>query len=102
MDLAQEILSEVRESDPFSLEADDFHPGKLSGQWGIEEVSYHLILLVEEGFLARHELHNGILNENGKNGEGDGGLRLTWKGHDLLEELTEEMTYLNGGGLGAG
>ena len=93
MDLVQEILSEVKDSDPFSPEADDFHPGRLPGHWGIEEVSYHLILLVEEGFLARHRLHKGTQNQNGREQE-NSGIRLTWRGHDLLEELTEESMFL--------
>jgi len=99
MDLTREILSEVKDSDPFSPEADDFHPGRLPGQWGIEEVSYHLILLVEEGFLARHRLHRGTQTGMGSEQE-DTGIRLTWKGHDLLEELTEESMFLNSHDLG--
>lgn len=91
MDLTQEILSELKDSNPFSPEATDFHPGRLPGHWDIERVSYHLVLLVEEGFLARHSLHRGT--QNGSREEEDAGLRLTWKGHDLLEKLTEESTF---------
>lgn len=93
MDLTREILLEVKDSNPFSPEADDFHPGKIAGQWKIEVVSYHLILLVEEGFLARHQLHQGTQNGKGRAAK-DAGLRLTWKGHDLLEELIDESTFL--------
>ncbi len=31
MDLVQEILSEVRDSDPFALESEAFHAGRLPG-----------------------------------------------------------------------
>ena len=96
MDLVKEILSEVKNSDPFSPDADDFHPGRLPGHWKIEQVSYHLVLLVEEGFLARHRLHVGAQEKGNKENE-DGGLRLTWRGHDLLEELENNSRY--GGSL---
>lgn len=90
-DLVKEILSEVRTSDPFSLEPEDFHAGQLPGHWEIKKVSYHLVLLLEEGFLARNSLHSGDVFA-GRDGESDG-LRLTWKGHDLLDDLKDQETY---------
>jgi len=94
-DLVQEILTEVRQTDPFSLQAEDFRAGRLPGHWDIKKVSYHLVLLLEDGFLARSTLHNG----GARVGEeiDDKGLRLTWKGHDLLDALKDRDTYSGGG-----
>lgn len=89
MDLVREILSEVQETDLFSEEAEDLRLSRLPGHWEIQKVSYHLVLLLEEGFLAR-----GLLPDEGWAGEQEAdssvGLRLTWKGHDLLEELDND------------
>jgi len=93
-DLVKEILSEVRMSDPFSLEPEDFHAGRLPGHWEIKKVSYHLVLLLEGGFLARNSLHSGDVFAE-RDAENDG-LRLTWKGHDLLDELKDQETYSGG------
>ncbi len=93
MDLVREILSEVRDTDPFSTEPADFHAGQLPGQWGMKKVSYHLVLLLEEGFLTRSTLHVGRWQDQSKQDE-EAGLRLTWKGHDLLRKLNEEKAYL--------
>ena len=93
MNLVQEILSEVKNSDPFSPESEGFHAGRLSGQREIKNVSYHLVLLLEDEFLARSTLHHGRWDETNEQ-DGDAGLRLAWKGHDLLEELEEETSYL--------
>ena len=92
MDLVQEILSEVRNSDPFALGPEGFHPGRLPGQWDIKKVSYHLVLLLEDGFLARSTLHKGEWYTDDE--DTDTGLRLTWKGHDLLDELMDQASYL--------
>ena len=75
MDLVKEILSEVRQTNPFSLEPEDFHAGRLPGHWDIKKVSYHLVLLLEGGFLARSALHAGIFRVVD---DGDSGIRLTW------------------------
>jgi len=90
MDLVKEILSEVRQTNPFSLEPEDFHAGRLPGHWDIKKVSYHLVLLLEGGFLARSALHAGIFRVVD---DGDSGIRLTWKGHDLLDRLNDRDTY---------
>jgi hypothetical protein len=90
MDLVKEILSEVRETDPFSLEPEDFHAGRLPGHWDIRKVSYHLVLLLEGGFLARSTLHTGI---SGVANDSDSGIRLTWRGHDLLDRLNDRETF---------
>lgn len=86
MDLVQEILSEVNNRNPFDADSEGFHAGRLHGQWEIKKVSYHLVLLLEEGLLARSTLHTGKWYEDNEQEE-DAGLRLTWKGHELLEEL---------------
>jgi hypothetical protein len=94
MGLVREILLEVKRSDPFSADDNDFQIGELPGHWDLKEVSYHLVLLVDEGFLARSTLHKGEWRcEDGTTGK-DSGLRLTWKGHDLLEELTDEVSSI--------
>lgn len=86
MDLVAELLSELEQTDPFDEAAEDLRFDRLAGHWDIQKVSYHLILLLEEGFLAR-----GLPSGGGWTAEQDSvsnvGLRLTWKGHDLLEEL---------------
>lgn len=88
MDLVREILSEVRETDPFNEEAEDLRLNRLPGHWEVQKISYHLVLLLEEGFLAR-----GLPSDEKWAGEQEAdsnvGLRLTWRGHDLLEELVE-------------
>lgn len=89
MDLVQEILSEVRETDPFNEETEDLRVERLPGHWKIQKLSYHLVLLLEEGFLAR-----GLPSKAKWTGEQESGsnvgLRLTWRGHDLLEELKDD------------
>jgi len=95
MDLVGELLKEIKDSDPFSLTADDLDPSELPGHWDMKRVSYHLVLLIEEGLVARNFLHTGNLNGNEEEEE-DAGLRLTWKGHDLLEELEAEKGYGSG------
>lgn len=93
MDLVREILAEVKDSDPFNPKSEGFHAGQLPGQWKIKKVSYHLVLLLEDGFLARSTLHKGNWYED-DDGNEDAGLRLTWKGHDLLEDLKDKTSYL--------
>lgn len=93
MDLVQEILFEVRDSGLFALEPEDFHTDRLPGTWESKNVSYHLVLLLEEGFLAHSRFHKGGESVE-TDGEENAGLRLTWKGHDLLEELTDQTSYL--------
>lgn len=90
-DLVEEILTEIRDSDPFSLEPEDFHAGRLPGHWEIKKVSYHLVLLLEANFLARNSLHSGDVHGNGP--VEDNGLRLTWRGHDLLDDLKSRKSY---------
>lgn len=92
LDLVREILSEVEDSDPFAPESEGFQAGQLAGQWEIKKISYHLVLLLEDGFLTRSTLHNGKWYE-GNEQEEDAGLRLTWKGHDLLEELKDQTFH---------
>lgn len=92
MDLAAEILSEIKNSDPFSSGTDDLRPGRLPGHWDMKQVSYHLVLLLEEGFLARHRLHAGEV-EPECTADDDAGLRLTWRGHEFLEELKSQSSY---------
>ena len=98
MDLVKEIFSEIRESDQFALETGDFHPGRLPGQWSMKKVSYHLVLLLEADFLARSTLHEGRWDgpaSHDEDAEREGaGLRLTWKGHELLDKLGERNSYL--------
>jgi hypothetical protein len=90
MDLVKEILDEVRQTDPFSLEPNDFHAGRLPGHWDIRKVSYHLVLLIEGGFLARSSLHTGV---SCVAGDSNSGIRLTWRGHDLLDKLNDRETF---------
>ncbi len=60
----------------------------------MKKVSYHLVLLLEEGFLARSTLHKGEWYS--KDEDEDAGFRLTWKGHDLLEELKDKTSIISG------
>lgn len=93
VDLTHEILSHVEEADPFVREPESINFGNLEGHWDVKEISYHLVLLLEEGFLARDTLHKGNYSANLRKGDDeqeDAGLRLTWKGHDLLDELREK------------
>jgi Hypothetical protein (DUF2513). len=98
MDLVEEILSEVRDTDPFAPEPEDFRAERLPGHWEIKKVAYHLIILVEEGFLARTTALDEMLGPIGVGTEESGddeygsGLRLTWNGHDLLEQLKEQSS----------
>lgn len=95
MDLVREILSEVRDTDPFAQEPEDFRAERLPGHWEIKNVAYHLIILVEEGFLARTTALDEMVGPTGVEPQGTGddedgsGLRLTWKGHDLLEQIND-------------
>lgn len=92
MRLVREILSEMENTDPFAKEeTESFNIGKLDGHWDVKKVSYHLVLLIEGGFLARDTLHEGRWSE-GSSREKDASLRLTWRGHDLLEELKDEAS----------
>jgi hypothetical protein len=54
--------------------------------WNREELMYHLTLLGEEGFLRSIESFKAHAVVDDTN-QGYGVKGLTWKGHDLLDEL---------------
>jgi len=92
--LVQEILSEVRDVDHFDDESETFRIERLPGHWEIKNIAYHMILLLEEGFLARTSTEEesegpGAAWAGGIAAQHGSGLRLTWKGHDLLDDLRE-------------
>jgi len=67
-----------------------------SRHWDLRKVSCHLVLLLEDGFLTRSTLHTGI---SGVANVGDSGIRLTWRGHDLLGRLTAREAFTSGGAI---
>jgi hypothetical protein len=50
------------------------------------EVSYHIRLLVEAGLLGHDQLNDGYLLL-------DSGYRLTWQGHDFLDNIRQPAAW---------
>ena len=100
-DLVQEILEKAEENDPFSDEGISVE--SLASDHGPELLAYHVILLTKEGFLhpqpSSDTLQKNFLQsepavENGsgtinREEQAQGQMRLTWKGHNLLDILRQ-------------
>lgn len=93
--LVQNILEEAEENDPFSDEGISVED--LTSDHGPEVVAYHVILLTKAGFLhpqASDGIQKNATVENGSGSidrkkQADGRMRLTWKGHNLLDILRD-------------
>lgn len=98
LELAKHILAAVEKSNPFvrdPFSGGGLNVGDIAGHYDVESVSYHLVLLLEEGFLTRDTLHQGKWSGHKSAGQ-RGRLRLTWKGHNLLDELRLQDAAGNG------
>ena len=78
LDLIYDILVRVEDQDgQYSPEADVTHE-----KWSAREIRYHVVLCVEAGLVVASEHHDSesrvVIN------------RLTWRGHDLLDEMRRE------------
>ena len=81
MDLVRDLLSRIEDSNEFNgsqfvrpSRPEDFGITKHS----LEEVFYNLRMLIKEGFLEGTETHNGPMVS-----------KLTWKGHELLDDIRD-------------
>ena len=75
MDLARSILLEV-ERRPYPIQKAE----KLSIEgYSDEEITYHIILLIEGGFISYSKIHGKGYPE-----------RLTWVGHEFLDASRDE------------
>ena len=80
MDIIREILLAVEGADTSTPS----RSLKIDGDWSVEEINYHIALLIEANYLK------GLVAPNGSYFMID---RLTWEGHDFLDAVRSKTIW---------